>query len=100
MAKQTLVTANFQTEVIDINNEAHLKIVFTGIPLSNYKSKNRTWAKANTLELYMPLEYTPYMMRLQRESVAKWEKRKLEFIQRIKSAYNQPVTQPEKPADT
>ena len=95
MAKQTLVTGNFKTEVVDINNEPFLKINFSVIPLAKYKSRNPSWANTNKLELYMPLEYTPYMMRQQRESVAKWEKRKLEFIKRIKDSYNQPIVPPQ-----
>ena len=33
----------------------------------------------------------PYLMRVQRKEIAKWEKKQLEFLKTIKDAYNTEV---------
>lgn len=89
MNKQTIVSTNFECEVTDIKNEPHLKITIKGISHKSYSSNNPSYVKQNFVELYIPLWGIPYMLRGQRESIAKWKKRQEDFVGRIVSSYKQ-----------
>jgi hypothetical protein len=87
-----LVTANVSdVEVIDIDHEPHLKLVFKGITYHNYTSSKRSCVNQKEVEILLPLWAIPYFMRNQREAVAKFEIKQLDFLNRIKTAYNTEV---------
>jgi hypothetical protein len=89
--KRTLVTSNHQCEIVTVKGEEMLKIKMTGISFKNYVGNNTTYADVNHLDLYLPLEYMPYLLRQQRETISLWKKRKLEYIDRITGAYNNSI---------
>lgn len=91
MNKQTLVSSNFECNVIDVKGEPHLELTIKGISHKNYASSKVSFANQSELKLYIPLWAIPYRMRKEREAVGAWEIRQLDFLKRIKDSYNTEV---------
>jgi len=91
MRKETIVSTNFECDVFNIKNEAHLRIKIKGISEKNYSGNKTSYANQKQIDLIFPFWAIPYLMRLQRKEIAKWEKQELEFLKRIKDAFNTEV---------
>lgn len=93
-SKQNIYSTNTKSEIKMINGEECMCMSFTGPALQRIlRNENRPYADKNIKELVIttPLYMIGYIMRDQRQTVAKWEERRLEEIKRIKEAYNVPV---------
>lgn len=97
MSIPKIVSSHAKSEVVKINNEPCLKLTIRGISLANYTSAQRNYSKTQEAELIIPLWAIPYMMRDQRTAIAEFEAAELDFIARVKKAYNteiQPTVKP------
>lgn len=92
--KTTLVSSTTDpVEIVSERNEDHMKFIFRGITLSNFLGERgeTDYSKLSEIQIHIPLWAIPYLMRQQREAVAKYEKSELEKLNRLKKAYNTEV---------
>jgi hypothetical protein len=90
MEKRTLVATDFNCRTEMVRNELCLVVESRGLTLSEYKG-NANYSHVKQTTIYLPLWAIPYMMEQQRKAIADWEEKQLEFIDRIKEAYNTEV---------
>lgn len=92
--KHNIYSTNTKSEIKRIDNEECMVMTFTGPALQRIlRKEDSPYADKNIKELIIttPLYMLRYIMRDQRQTIAKWEKGRIEEIERIKEAYNTPV---------
>lgn len=87
MEKRTIVSASFESEIVEIKNEKHLKLTFQGIGIKSAQT-SPDYCNQKRFEVYVPIWAVPYMMEPQRKTIAKWEESQLTLINDVKNAYN------------